>query len=597
MKFLPSLALAAAALGLVPPPAIFAAAPAPPDAAGSALLLPPMLVREHNGGPSWRYASVGGLEILSRCDDDTTTSFINGYLSRKLELEQLLPPQLQVRQSVPLAVILITPAVEKTMNEELVKTMNSRAKEETSGYVTSAASSWQVYQLVRTLPQLTLSDAESTAMVCTLDPSQHGPVLMKGETSTLLAGLTDKTTYSDINFTTGRIGAILGGRVPPLPTWFKSGFLAFYQEVNWTTHSDTIVASPVFWISDALTRQVRRNPTQPNGMASLTLLPLRKFFAGPLGGAVPLTPDESRLWYSQCSLFFHWAYSDAKRREAFWRFVDLSSRQEVSDDLIQQCFGLNSSRFEEALIAYLPTAVKSALPLISTASIRIPPFSLEKAPYADAARIKGDMGRKEIDYVKDAAPLAVAQYVAQVGAVLAGPVEDGERDPAQLAVFGLYDCDIGNTELALPLLEEAAAAHVARPTLYIQLARIRLQHAQSQPTGAKGKLGPEQVAAIVGLVRESRQYAPSLAEGYLLAADVWSQAAAAPSHENLALLAEGVELFPKNFDLVANAAKLYVEGGFGPDAIKLVDRALACAEPGSMTQYQLTQFRAQLAAR
>jgi len=555
------------------------------------MLLPPLLVRDHHDSQIWRYAAVGGLEVLSRCDDATTTSFVTSYLRRKLELAQVLPPQLQLRQSVPLAIILITPAVEKTMNEDLVKTMNTTAKTETSGYVTSEASSWQVYRLVRTLPQLTLSDAESTGMVCTLDASQRGPVQMSGEASAFFKGLVNDGTYDDMSFTIGRIGAILGGRVPPLPPWFKSGFLAFYQEINWTLHSDTIRANPVFWISNALTKQMRR-PEE----AHLGLLPLAKFFAGPLGGATPLTLDESRLWSAQASLFFHWAYADPQRRDALWKLADLSSRRPVDEEMMQQCFGLDSGRLETALLAYLPKAVKSPQTLIKTDSIKIPEFHLQNASYVDAARIKGDMGRKEITYVKDVDPLSVAQYVEQVGAVLRGPTEDSERDPAQLAVLGLYDCDVGKNDEALPLLEVAATAHVARPTLYVELAKIRYGKALDQLAGTEGKLGSEQVAALLGLLRESRRYPPAQADAYELAATIWSRAETSPSHENLAWLEEGVELFPGDLDLVTATSKLCVQEGYALEAIKLVDRVLACTDAHSGMRNRLMEVRAQAMA-
>ncbi len=472
-------------------------------------MLPPLLVHEHRAnGPVWRYASTsGGLEVLSRGDDRLTTAFVTSFLRRQAELEEILPPLLQLRQSVPLQIILITPEVEKTMNEELVRTMQAQGKKDSSGYITSEASALQVYLLVRTIPQLTLSDAESTGIICTLT-DQRGFVPVGAGGDNFFKNLRDDGSYSGMNFTAGRIGSILGGRLPPLPSWFKSGFLSFFQDITWTD-AETIQAIPVHWISDSLVRQIKRNPTAPDGVAGqfsmsgeeikpgaggpdsfgesygpkrpedtrLALLPLRRFFDGPLGGATSLTPDESNLWKAQASLFFHWAFAKPERREAFWKFVDLSSRQGASDALLRQCFGLDAHGLEGALLAYLPTAVKAPLVLIDPASVKVPGFALRNATYVEAARIKGDMGRKEIAYVKDTAPLSVVQYVDQVGKVLNGPVEDSERDPAELAVLGLYDCDIGNYDDAFPYLEAAAAAHVPRPTLYIELAKIRRDRA------------------------------------------------------------------------------------------------------------------------
>lgn len=588
----PILCSALALVACVLPPRLAA-----DPAGGPVTLLPPMLVREHRDGAHWRYAAVGGLEVLSRCDDGTTTAFVTAYLRRQAELDQLLPPALRRRQSVPLAIILITPAVERAMNEDLVRTMNAKARTESSGYVTPQASAWQVYRLVRTFPQLTLSDDESTGMVCTLDAAQRGPVAPGGEAAGFFAGLANDGTYRDLTFTLGRIGGLLGGRSPPLPSWFKSGFLAFYQEIAWSswTDADQVRAGPVLWISPALTRQAERPPGAPDD-PRIALLPLVRFFAGPLGGAAPLTADESRRWRAQSSLLFHWAYAQPARREALWRFADQSSRQAVTEDLIQRCFGEGSLRLEEELLAYLPRAVKSPLPLLDAAAIRVPPIPLRNAAYVEAARITGDMGRKEIAYVKDADPDSVPPYVNQVGSVLRGPAEEGERDPAQLAVLGLFDCDVDRTDEALPFLAEAAAAHVARPEVYLELAKIRYQAALARPTGAEGKLGPEQVADLVGLLREGRRYEPALPESTLLAAEIWSRAEAAPSPENLTLLREGAELFPDNVPLVTAVAGRYVQAGAGEEGFRIVDRALAVTEPDSGARRALAQVRAQLAS-
>ncbi len=599
-------------------------------AAGDApvLMLPPLLVREHRkNGPVWRYASVAGIEVLSRGDDRRTTAFVTSFLRRQAELDEILPPLLQLRQSVPLQIILITPEVEKTMNEELVRTMQAQGQKDSSGYVTSEASALQVYRLVRTIPQLTLSDAESTGMICTL-ADQPGPVSANAGSENFFRNLKDDGSYSGMNFTAGRIGSILGGRLPPLPSWFKSGFLAFFQDITWTD-AENIQAIPVHWISDSLVRQIRRNPTAPDGAAGqfsmsgeeikpgdggpgsfgvgygpkrpedtrLALLPMRRFFDGPLGGTTPLTPAESKLWRSQASLFFHWGFSRPERRDAFWKFVDLASRQGASDALLRQCFGLDAHGLEGALVAYLPTAVKGPLVLINPAAVKVPDFQLRDATYVEAARIKGEMGRKEIAYVKDTAPLGIGQYVEQVGRVLNGPVEDSERDPAELAVLGLYDCDIGRNDDAFPYLEAAAAAHVPRPTLYVELAKIRRDHALAHPTGADGRLGPDQLAAILGLLRESRRYAPEQMEAYLLTLVTWNQAAVSPSHESLSFLREGTELFPGNLDLVSGTAQLYLDNGFGPEARQIVDHALACLAPDSAARDQLAQFRTQIAGR
>jgi hypothetical protein len=573
--------------------------------------LPPLFVREHRGAPTWRYASVAGIEVLSRCDDGTTIAYVKAFLLRQRELEQLLPARLQLARDVPLTLILITPAVEKTMNEQLVSIMNAGVKGQTSGYVTPWASSSQIFRVVRTLPQLTLSDSESTGMVYTLDPALRAAPQMEGAMLPLSDGTKSDDGYGAITFTLGRIGSILEDRIPPLPSWFKTGFLSLCEQVTWTDSASVKLGS-VFWVSNRLTKRIEeetkvQRSTSGNspaagdnydlspesaGDAPVLFLPMRRLFAGPSGGATPLTPDQYEIWNAQVSLFLHWAYADPKRREALWNFVDRSSRQAVTDDLVRQCFGLDSAGLGRELAAHLPTAVKNSITLIKVNSIRLPTFKLQDASAIDIARIQGDMGRKEIAYVKDHNPLQAEPYVAQVGSSLLRLYREGETDPGLLAVVGLYYSDLQNDAEARAPLEAAARAHVGRPAVYVELAKIRYRIALARPTGADGKLGPDQVGGILELLEEGRSYAPAQIEAYALALNTWDQAATAPSRADLALLDEGVSLFPENFDLVSGATKLSAKCGFADEARQLVDRGLECAAPNSVDR--LTELRAQL---
>src|SRR6185312_16327758 len=108
-------------------PWLFALALVPTvHAADDVVLLPPLFVTERRSdGPAWRYASAGGIEVLSRCEDRVTTDFLSSYLKRKLELDQVLPPRLRVDQTMPTALILITPALARAMNEQLAAAMRA----------------------------------------------------------------------------------------------------------------------------------------------------------------------------------------------------------------------------------------------------------------------------------------------------------------------------------------------------------------------------------------------------------------------------------------------------------------------------------------
>jgi hypothetical protein len=228
-------------------------------------------------------------------------------------------------------------------------------------------------------------------------------------------------------------------------------------------------------------------------------------------------------------------------------------------------------------------------------SVSLPKFKLQGASSIDIARIQGDMGRKEITYVQENGAGGMEPYVAEVGASLLGLYREGERDPGLLAVVGLYFHERASDTEALPCLEAAARAHVRRPAVYVALAQIRCQSALARPTGGDGKLGAEQIGEILGLVKESCSYAPPQPEAYTLAINAWAQAATPPSAEDLALLDEGVALFPDNFGLVSGAAKLCARCGFTDEALAQIDRGLEYAAPDY--RERLTELRAELTSQ
>ena len=98
--------------------------------------------------------------------------------------------------------------------------------------------------------------------------------------------------------------------------------------------------------------------------------------------------------------------------------------------------------------------------------------------------------------------------------------------------------------MARRYLEEAAQAQVVHPRVYWELAYRRYLEVRAQPQEPDQRLSRAQVAQILEPLAVARTQSPSQALVYRLLADVWSQSAARPSAEELAVLNEYMQLFP-----------------------------------------------------
>jgi hypothetical protein len=72
---------------------------------------------------------------------------------------------------------------------------------------------------------------------------------------------------------------------------------------------------------------------------------------------------------------------------------------------------------------------------------------------------------------------------------------------------------------------------------------------------------------------EARELQPPLPEVYELIAEAWASSTAEPTRRHLAVLDEGIRLFPLRPELVLRAAELYAQYGFHEEAAALTELA------------------------
>jgi hypothetical protein len=73
--------------------------------------------------------------------------------------------------------------------------------------------------------------------------------------------------------------------------------------------------------------------------------------------------------------------------------------------------------------------------------------------------------------------------------------------------------------------------------------------------------------------------------GYVLIAEAWSSSATKPSILNLAVLEEGIKLYPFDSALALSAARTYAQWGYASEADALIDQRLNFADDATVKAF------------
>jgi hypothetical protein len=167
------------------------------------------------------------------------------------------------------------------------------------------------------------------------------------------------------------------------------------------------------------------------------------------------------------------------------------------------------------------------------------------------------------------------------------------HDPDLLAVFGLYEHDIGDDARARPFLEKAVQDRVARPQAYAVLAQLRFAEAIAGPLGQGGKLSASQAAFILGPARVALRSAAT-AETCGLIVTTLAHCDARPAAVDIEEIVGGVSRFPENSHLALHAAKLCIQAGSMARAAELIEKSAAWVTDED-TKREFQRLRASLA--
>ncbi len=294
------------------------------------------------------------------------------------------------------------------------------------------------------------------------------------------------------------------------------------------------------------------------------LIPLDQFFAATAASPETQNPLGNNLWAKQAYAFVHFCMfgENLRYQQALGTFVTRLAREPLSEALFKECFKVGYVDMAKELRGYILHTKhkyqKYALQKDDRFSAKN--IELREATQAEVGVIKGDALRLG-DHPE-------AAFSAYRNAYLRGA-----REPALLAGMGVSENALKHTDRARDLLEAAVKGGTKLPSAYVELARLRLDHAIAHPS-ANGKLSVGQMGTVLSLLFEARKYQPPLPETYALIASAWAQSAVPPKPENLAVLDEGIRAFPRQSTLLYAAAQLYSQAGAQPTAASIAKLGL-----------------------
>ena len=155
-----------------------------------------------------------------------------------------------------------------------------------------------------------------------------------------------------------------------------------------------------------------------------------------------------------------------------------------------------------------------------------------------------------------------------------------------MAALGLYKHDVGADAEARDLLEAVLKAGVVRPIAYFALAQLRFAEAEAHPAAADDDFSLNQTMAILAPLAVARRQAPLTAEAYGLIAEDWKRCAIKPIAANLAVLREGVQLYPRSTRLAYVAASVNAQWGYASEANEFIDLGLKFADEDMTSRFE-----------
>jgi hypothetical protein len=514
------------------------------DEAPVRVVLPPFEVTAMRDDLGWEYGAAEGAEVLTLC----SRSYSRDFAEALLRARQLVPREFLAEWSTPPAVVLIDLNVAKLA-------VAPAAVRQAPG-LSRLGLGWYGAQGF-----ITNSDNDSLVVA--------GAVRDEPAIGRVLVPWLNKSFWA---------------AAPAHAAWLREGLFGthgLFFELGRYPREDRMRVASLLWVNEQQTDALKRADTpDPH------LLPWDKFFNGPPPDRAQ-QPEEFELWRSQAVLFCRWALLADKVRptevDAFWRWAYAAGRHAVMEDEFRRVFGYDYVNATRAMLAYLRVSVREpqdfSIPGLHARRTAVS-WKFRPATEAEVARLKGNFERMEAARLRADFPELAARYEATARRTLERGLKRSGADPSVRAVLGLLEYDTGHLDEARPHLEAAFAAKVASTRALLALARLRWADMRIG-LPPDGKLSIEALDRVLTPLYVAKDRRPAEVEVYRLLAEIWGESALTPKLAHLAVLMEGLALFPDDAELLWLAADVHRRFGYRAEAVAFARRGEQITTPGS----------------
>jgi hypothetical protein len=491
--------------------------------------LPAFEVTAVREGAPWEYATVENVEVLTLCSRSFTREFVEALLRAR----ELMPREFLAEWSTPLAVVLID------LNAAKLKVAPDA---------------------VQARPGLSR-----------LGHGWRGPTGFSthtdGDTLLTVAALQDEPSIGRLAF--AWVAKSFEAATPRHAAWLHEGLFGergLFAELGRYPGEDRMRAASLLWVDESHTQALKgRNAPDPE------LLPWSTFFNQSAPDPIR-EPIEFARWQSQAGLFCRWALLAPKVRpldaQSFWRWAHQSGRQVMSEDDFHRALGRDFTELTREIMPYLREAVRAPQDF-SVPGLHVrkspPKWKFRAATESEIARLKGNFERLEARRWQADRPERAAAYFDAAQRTLTRGLRMAPEDAALHGLLGLLKFENGQPAEAREHLEQAFAHGAASTRPLLALARLRLDGALR----AGSSLSAHALGHVLEVLFEARARKPALPEVYEMITEAWEHSAAKPNQHHLAVLLEGVELFPEHTGLRLRAVALHRRHGFADLAAQI----------------------------
>jgi hypothetical protein len=545
------------------PTAKAAGAPAIPEV--EPVIQLPALTVEAKHSIRWTYYEEGRLRVLSQCPDEVTKQWILDYIRMYALLDLIFPPDLQPKFDAPERVLLYPPE-----DDSGAANRAARALTEEVAALSPTGSQTRRGAVVEFMPNIMMRDWDCYILAAQVNPGGRGVAgsivpSNVGRRQSMFSPPMNGPKSQSYQVTDSHFRALLLGRRPLLPGWFVLGLSQLFNDMEFNLEAVDIAQLP--WGEPEEAKLQRDHPETLRLLSSLEEVFALSAGAGP-------APGDRRV--REAALFVRWCLDDSThaRTTALWRFAAAGCSQPISEELFVHCFGLDYPEALEAIDAYVGRAVRHDFQL-TPKSIPKPDVKLRLASKAEIAEIRGGWERLELNFVRERLPALAHNYAEQAGLTLQRAYDSGIRTPELLAEDGLLNLETGNKSAAFALLESAAQAHVVRPRVYCELARLILEKVANPDASDDASQREKDEARVEQLLDYARTMTPIPREAFLLTCAALSQRATILAPNEVEILNEGLGLFPDSFELTYKTAILELRSRLPVEARRVLTNAAA----------------------